>query len=64
MKKDPVCGAVFDVRGATAISRYRDRYYYFCSLRCRETFELAPHQFIPMPQARIPRRTHRRGKAA
>lgn len=64
MKKDPVCGAVFDVRGATVISRYRDRYYYFCSLRCRDAFELAPHQFIPMPQARIPRRTHRRGKAA
>jgi YHS domain-containing protein len=64
VKKDPVCGTVFDVRGATAISRYRDRYYYFCSLRCRDAFELAPHRFIPMPQARIPRRTHRRGKAA
>lgn len=64
MKADPVCGAVFDVRGATAFTRYRDRYYYFCSLRCRDAFELAPQRFIPASQARIPRRFQRRKKVA
>lgn len=64
MKKDPVCGAVFDVRGATVVSRYRDRYYYFCSLRCRDAFELAPHQFILSPQAGSARKVPRRRRAA
>ena len=64
MKKDPVCGTVFDVRGATAISRYRDRYYYFCSLRCREAFERIPQRFTPALGARTPKRIRRRWKAA
>ncbi len=45
MKKDPVCGAVFDVREASAIARHRGRYYYFCSLRCRDAFQRAPGPF-------------------
>lgn len=64
MKKDPVCGAVLDVRGATAISRYRDRYYYFCSLRCRDTFEQAPQRFGVEPTGGTGKRTHGRRKAA
>ena len=64
MKKDPVCGATFDVRAATVFSRYRDRYYYFCSLRCRDAFAGAPHDFIQEPPVRMFRRPHRRKKAA
>ena len=64
MKKDPVCGAEFDVRGAAVASRYRDRYYYFCSLRCRDAFELAPERFTRAPHAKTLRRIHRGGKAA
>lgn len=43
MKKDPVCRRVLDVREATVVSRYRDRYYYFCSLRCRDAFLQTPN---------------------
>jgi len=64
MKKDPVCGAVFDVRGATAISRYRDRYYYFCSLRCRDTFEQVPQRFVVERAGGTRKRTCGRRKAA
>lgn len=64
MKKDPVCGAAFDVRGATVVSRYCDRYYYFCSFRCRDAFDLAPEDFIPARRTRIAKRTHRRRKVA
>lgn len=56
MKRDPVCGLVFDVREATTVCRYRGRYHYFCSLGCRETFERTPRRF-----ARV---RHRRGRPA
>lgn len=64
MKKDPVCGAVFDVREATTVYWYRDRYHYFCSLGCRETFERTPRRFARVRRrGRPPRRIGRR-KAA
>jgi len=61
MKKDPVCGVVFDVREATTVCRYRDRYHYFCSLQCRDTFEQAPRRFAPPRRARRGRPTRRIG---
>lgn len=66
MKKDPVCGAAFDVREATTIYWYRDRYHYFCSLRCREAFEQAPRRFAPARgrRGRPPKRIGGRRKAA
>lgn len=64
MKKDPVCGAVFDVRAATAVSRYRDRYYYFCSLRCRDAFEQTPQRFVGWRAGGREKRTHGRRKVA
>lgn len=61
MKIDPVCGATFAVVvEARAVRRYRNRYYYFCSLKCREAFDLAPHRFIPTPQTKAPGKIHRR----
>lgn len=47
MKKDQVCGAVLDVRGATTAMKYRNQYYYFCSLRCRDAFAQSPESFLP-----------------
>lgn len=64
MKKDPVCGTVFDVLEATVVSRYRRRYYYFCSLRCRDAFVLAPRCFTQARRVSTSRRSPRRRQAA
>lgn len=65
MKKDPVCGAVFDVRDATTVCWYRDRYHYFCSLGCREAFERSPRHFaLIRRRGRPTKRLRSRRKAA
>lgn len=64
MKRDPVCGSVLDVREATVVSRYRDRYRYFCSLGCRDAFLRAPRLFIRPPVAKSLRKSQGRKKIA
>ncbi len=52
MKKDRVCGAELDVHAATAAMKYRDQYYYFCSLRCRDAFAESPERFLSVGRPR------------
>lgn len=43
---DPVCGRIINIEKAKP-SVYRRTAYYFCSRECRESFEAAPHTFLP-----------------
>lgn len=44
MTKDPVCGMnVDEKKAATAV--YGGKTYYFCSAKCKETFEKAPAKY-------------------
>ncbi|HEY3132730.1 MAG TPA: permease [Acidobacteriota bacterium] len=45
MAKDPVCGMQVDERTAAAKTEYKGKTYYFCSGRCKETFEKRPDKF-------------------
>jgi len=47
MHEDVVCNRYIYARTAVWVSRYRGEPYYFCSLVCREQFELEPGDFTP-----------------
>ena len=49
MAEDPVCGAPVEPERADCTSEYRGQTYYFCSLRCKQQFELEPREFLPEP---------------
>ena len=40
--RDPVCGMVVQTAGARYESTFGDRSFYFCCLRCKETFDRSP----------------------
>lgn len=44
-QKDPVCGRRVDVLGASTSAEYKRRKYFFCSERCRNTFERQTERF-------------------
>ena len=44
--KDPVCGMTVDDAEAKAISEYESKTFFFCSARCKETFDSAPTTFM------------------
>lgn len=43
--RDLICGMMVNVAAARYTSRYGDRAFYFCCLRCKETFDRAPEQY-------------------
>lgn len=45
MVTDPVCGAEIDPEDAMATSFWLGHTYYFCSLECKEEFDLEPTRF-------------------
>ena len=43
---DPVCGMDVDTTTATQRSEYQGETYYFCGVKCKETFDLDPAQYV------------------
>jgi YHS domain-containing protein len=50
MYEDVVCNRPIDASTTVWASRYHGAPYYFCSLACREQFELEPEDFLPQPE--------------
>lgn len=44
--RDPICGMSVDVAKAKHTSVHEGETYYFCCLRCKETFEQSPVQYV------------------
>lgn len=42
---DPICGMTVDMKSSKYSSSYDSKMYFFCCLRCKETFEKAPVQY-------------------
>jgi YHS domain-containing protein len=47
MYEDVVCNRPIDACRTAWVSRYHGGPYFFCSLACREQFELEPEDFLP-----------------
>jgi P-type Cu+ transporter len=45
MQTDPICGMKVDERTATLKSEHDGRTFYFCSARCKATFDADPHRY-------------------
>ncbi|MBW1998864.1 MAG: heavy metal translocating P-type ATPase [Deltaproteobacteria bacterium] len=43
---DPVCGMNLKIPDAAAMSVHRDRFVYFCSPACKETFDASPERYL------------------
>ena len=48
MHEDVVCNRPIDASTTVWASRYHGEPYFFCSLACREQFELEPEDFLPL----------------
>ena len=58
-ESDPICGMTVDIQNARYTSVFRDKTYYFCCLRCKETFDRSPQSYPQIsPIAQI---KHRQG---
>ncbi len=44
--EDLVCGMDVDPATAAARSEYQGETYYFCGVKCKETFDLDPTQYV------------------
>ncbi|MFN8635798.1 MAG: YHS domain-containing protein [Chloroflexota bacterium] len=51
MHEDVVCGKSIDASTTAWASRYHGEPYFFCSLECRERFELEPEDYLVVPTA-------------
>jgi Cu+-exporting ATPase len=50
--RDPVCGMKLDDKTAPENSTYDGTTYYFCSLDCKEAFDLHPEEYTSeIPQS-------------
>ncbi|MFN8635998.1 MAG: YHS domain-containing protein [Chloroflexota bacterium] len=52
MIEDMVCNTPLPRPTEMWVSRYHGQIYYFCSLACRERFELEPEDYFPAPRLR------------
>ncbi|HSE98866.1 MAG TPA: XdhC family protein, partial [Blastocatellia bacterium] len=43
---DPICGMSVETSKARYMSVHEDRTFYFCCLRCKETFDRSPHLYL------------------
>lgn len=43
--RDPVCGMMVDRANAPATTEHDGQAYYFCSIECREAFDLSPERY-------------------
>ena len=62
--KDPVCGTMIDPDSAQAGTIYESQEIYFCSNRCRRTFEAEPARFRDHIERQEPPYTVTEGFAA
>jgi P-type Cu+ transporter len=46
MGLDPVCGMELNPASAEAQSEWGGQTFYFCSARCKETFDLHPERYV------------------
>ncbi len=46
MAKDPVCGMECDEKTAVAISAYKSKTYYFCTVGCKKVFDTEPEKYL------------------
>jgi YHS domain-containing protein len=46
MPLDPVCGMVVPKDSHVACSDYNNQHYCFCSMECKEEFDMDPEVFI------------------
>jgi len=46
MAKDPVCGMDVDEKKAAGTAVHEGKTFYFCSTRCKESFEKAPEKYV------------------
>ena len=46
MARDPVCGMQVNSRETFFTFHYKDTSYYFCTRRCKESFEKDPERYI------------------
>lgn len=46
MTRDPVCGMQVTENHAAGTIEYKGNTYYFCSPRCKETFEHNPEKYV------------------
>ena len=44
---DPVCGMTVEVATARYTAQHETQSYYFCSARCRESFQQEPERYLP-----------------
>ncbi len=44
--KDLVCGMDVETANAAGRTEYKGQAYYFCSLKCKEKFDLSPEKFL------------------
>jgi YHS domain-containing protein len=52
MAEDIVCNRQLEESDLTWASTYHGTVYTFCSLQCREQFELEPEQYLPQNEHR------------
>ena len=45
MAKDPICGMTVDEKAAKWTSLYNGKKYFFCSEKCKLTFDTTPKKF-------------------
>lgn len=46
LSRDPVCGMMVDVAGARYAATVEDSTFYFCCVRCKESFEKSPESYL------------------
>ena len=46
MAKDPVCGMNVDENKAAESAVHKGKTYYFCSARCKTSFEKEPNKYV------------------
>jgi Cu+-exporting ATPase len=44
--KDPVCKMKLDKKQVNIFYTYKGKTYYFCSVNCKEKFELNPKKYV------------------
>ena len=54
MTKDIVCNRPLPKPTEMWVSRYHGQIFYFCSLACRERFELEPEDYLKTPREQQP----------
>ena len=52
MIEDIVCGKLVSPDSAIWATRYHGQTFYFCSLMCKERFELEPEDYFAAPRLR------------